>query len=257
MPVDNGSTSTGGLAASAMQLTQISGLLGNISGADATVRRSDWALAVLQSRQFALDFVKQNKLTVKLFAGYYDKKSGNTEIDPEKYNSKSGKWLRKNNLGLEAQPTDDEIAEKFQKVFWVERDDKTNLLQLGVDWINPKESQEWLTKIVSMADEVLRKQSIQETEDNIQFLAKELQKSSLQEQKDAISQIYLIQLRNKMLESSTGPYFFRVLDPPNLPEKKSWPPRLLFTAIGVALGLIIGILLGFSHYYRKTFLVAD
>ena len=43
---------------------------------------------------------------------------------------------------------------------------------------------------------------------------------------------------------------FRVLDPANLPQKPSFPDRLLFAAMGLAAGLVVGV--GLAYVVENT-----
>jgi uncharacterized protein involved in exopolysaccharide biosynthesis len=50
---------------------------------------------------------------------------------------------------------------------------------------------------------------------------------------------------------------FRVMDPPNLPESRTFPKRSIFAAGGFAMGLIFGLLLAAWFEYRDTSLRSE
>jgi uncharacterized protein involved in exopolysaccharide biosynthesis len=47
-------------------------------------------------------------------------------------------------------------------------------------------------------------------------------------------------MKNAMLANVWQEYAFRVIDPAAVPERKSWPKRLVFAVLGVFAGLVIG-----------------
>jgi LPS O-antigen subunit length determinant protein (WzzB/FepE family) len=78
----------------------------------------------------------------------------------------------------------------------------------------------------------------------MRFLEKELQSSSTVEARDAISRLIEAQVKERMLANVTPDYSFRVVDKaiPADRDDPVKPQKALLIAVGVLLGLVVGLL---------------
>ena len=122
-------------------------------------RRAE-SLALLESREFVLRFVKEMGLAMDLFANEYDERRGRWEEDKE--------------------PTDWELVERFRDdVLRISEDPKTGLVTVSILWTDPELAARWVNALVRLADEQLRDADMQELSRSIEFLHRELETTAV------------------------------------------------------------------------------
>jgi uncharacterized protein involved in exopolysaccharide biosynthesis len=118
-------------------------------------------------------------------------------------------------------------------------DGYTGLLELQVNWMTAEGARRVASGLVETADTMLREAAIQDGERRVEELRKEMRAA-------AVSEIgsYLAEETTRAISSlasirARAGYAFRVIDPPLVPFKKSWPPRLLLLILtGMAVAAV-------------------
>jgi len=206
------------------QLGGLASLAGVNLGGD---QSTDTTLAILKSRTFLVDFVKENHLAPILF--------------PNQWNTKTNQWD-----DPESTPGDLAIHQSFGSLLSANQDQKTQLITVAIEWKDPEQAATWVNQIVKHLNDHLRSHDISQSERNIQFLQEQLKTTSLVEIQRALYQMIENQTKTKMLANTREDYAFRVLDPAITPEQRTKPKRTLIVILGSILGVMLGIFLAFA-----------
>lgn len=189
------------------------------------------AIATLKSRNFTYKFIQEENLLSILFAQSWD--------------NNLNKW--KND---EEQPTLWDAYEIFDKIRHLNRDPKTGIVSLAIDWEDPVIASEWVNKLIARINKKLREEAILNSEKRISYLEKELQKTSILEIKDAIYGLIESQAKIKMLASTQEEYAFRVIDRAVIPEQKINSRRTI-VILGFVIGIFLGLISVLLTYYNR------
>jgi len=218
----------GGLSALASQFGGLASLAGIGLGSGT---EKEQAIAVLKSRAFTEEFIKDKNLMAVLFADDWDEKA-------EQWKPK--RWLF---FGSETPPTMADAFEKFdQEVRSVHEDTMTGLITLTVDWSDPGLAAEWANDLIFRLNDYLRQIAIDESKASIEYLNSELESSGMLELRQAIFRLIEQQIEAAMLANTNKEYAFKILDPafPADEDDYVWPLRAVIVAFGFLLGALIG-----------------
>jgi uncharacterized protein involved in exopolysaccharide biosynthesis len=194
----------------------------DVGGADAAVEE---ALAVLQSREFTEKFIRENGLMPQLYASKWD--------------AAGKKWKDTGDV-----PTFARAFKYFDRdVRVVDRDKKTGLILLQIDWRDRAKAAEWANTLVRMLNEEMRQRAIRQSEASIGFLRNELDATNVMEIREAINRLMEGQIRQRMLANVTQEYAFRVVDRALVPDftDKVRPKKAIMMLVGGMLGAMLGI----------------
>lgn len=187
--------------------------------------RQNEAIAVLLSREFTNAFITDENLMPILYSKVWDKdnKSWKANIDP---------------------PTNWDAYKLFNKsIISVNLDKKTKLVTLTIDWIDPVLAAKWANKIVARLNARLRKDAIDESENNLKFLRAQVEKTSIVQIQQSMFGLIETEMKKAMLANVTKEYAFKVIDPAVVPEEKIKPKRRSIVFMSFIIGLIIGLLI--------------
>lgn len=194
-------------------------------------------LAVLRSRAFVWRFIREYKLMPILFEDQWDAENGDWEDDD-----------------VENQPNEWDAYRFFiRKVFSVNKDAKTGLVQVSVDWYDPQLAADWANEIIELLNEHLRTIAIERSRRNLDYLNQELEGIKVSEMRQTLYQLIEQEQRTAMIVNTQKEYAFRVLDPAIAPDRKIRPKRAILTVLaGLLGGLLASGFVIFRHGYRTT-----
>lgn len=194
-------------------------------------------LAVLRSRAFVWRFIREYKLMPILFEDQWDAENGDWEDDD-----------------VENQPNEWDAYRFFiRKVFSVNKDAKTGLVQVSVDWYDPQLAADWANEIIELLNEHLRTIAIERSRRNLDYLNQELEGIKVSEMRQTLYQLIEQEQRTAMIVNTQKEYAFRVLDPAIAPDRKIRPKRALLTVLaGLLGGLLASGFVIFRHGYRTN-----
>lgn len=169
---------------------------------------------------------------------------GNLDLKPQLFPKK---WSKsKSTWKNDKTPTDWSARLALGRRVDVNFDEYTGIVTLAVHWPDPTVAHAVALEFLAVANSMLRNQAIDEGQRRVAELYKESDAAAQAEVSalladeitSAISRLASIRARTD--------YAFRVVNPPIVPEAKSWPPRtLILLAIGAITGLVeIGIVAG-------------
>jgi uncharacterized protein involved in exopolysaccharide biosynthesis len=223
----------GALASLAGELGGIAALAGISLGTDSS---SAEALATLRSRAFTEHFIEKNNLMPVLFADVWDPAKGAWDVDDPA-----------------DVPTLWRASERFDNsIRSVTQDAETGLVTLTVDWKDPELARAWANGLVQEVNAALRGRAIQQSRKSIEYLRKELQGISEVELRAAVFDLMEAEMKNAMVSTVRTEFAFEVIDPAVVPEKRYWPNRWLLAVLGLAAGLLLGVLaVALRQSYRR------
>lgn len=215
------------------RLTSMSSQLGGLASlAGLSLDRGDGkmaeAIATLESRDFTYRFITSENLLRVFFEDQWD--------------TNEDEWRNP-----DAPPTLWDAYELFDNSLRdIHIDKETGLITLAVEWKKPELAAEWANKLVRRVNDELRKEAVAESQERIQYLEKELDKTSIIEVKQAIYKLTEAETERKMIANTQQEYAFRVLDGAVVPEEKAKPNRKLIVLLGIIVGGLLGIIAAFS-----------
>lgn len=214
----------GSLGSALGQLGGLASLAGITVGSGDS--QTEEALAVLRSREFTEDFIRDQRLMPELFSRRWDQKSG--------------QWRG----NVAEAPT---LAQAFklfdESVRTVSQDKKTGLITLRIDWKDPQAAANWANALIARLNAEMRARAIAKSNASMGYLQKELAATSTVETRDAIGRLMEAQITQRMLANVTEDYALRVVDkalPPD-PDDVLRPNKPLLVALGLVCGLMLGV----------------
>jgi len=193
--------------------------------------------AFLQSGQLMNAVIKDLDLSKELF--------------PRSWNSKTKKWDGD-------PPHEGKSRRAFNHRLDVTYDGFTGLLEMEIHWWSAERAQQIATAVVATADQMLRDTAIADGERRVKELRREMQSATVSEIGGFLAEEVTRAISSlASMRARTG-YAFRIIDPPLVPDKKSWPPRLVLLvligmiAAAVELGVVAGMLLRGSTSGRHS-----
>lgn len=188
--------------------------------------RATESIATLGSSGFARTFIEQENLLPVLYG--------------EKWDAAAKKWKSDT-----AAPSLEIAVEYFRKkICKLAEDRKTGLVTLNVDWTDPVVAARWANQLVAKVNERLRDEAIVDSRQRIEFLEKELSKTTVVDTQRAIFGLIEGQLNNAMVANVQREYAFKVIDRAVAPDpkRKIGPKRTFITFGGGFAAMTAGVL---------------
>ena len=183
------------------------------------------ALAVLQSRKFARDFIEQLNLMPVFFA--------------EDWDAEKGRW--RENDPAEAPDIRDGVKFFREDILKVSEERTTGLVTLAIEWTDPDVAAAWAGILVHRLNDRLREGALQEAQTNVAYLQSEMARTTLATLQESIGRLLEIELPKLMLAKGNEEFAFKIVDPAVPPKQRVRPKRALTTIIGTMLGGLLGI----------------
>lgn len=232
IPATNTSDSFGNRALGSL------GGLASLVGADLGGSQGETveALAVLRSRRFTTEFIRDHDLLSRLF--------------PAKWDATTNKW----NVPASEIPTDARAYAYFDgRVRKISEDKKTGLVTLTIDWFDREEAVAWAAELVRRVNEEMRSRTIAESTASLARLEQQAANTTVVAVQSSLAQLIEAELRRKTLASIRQDYVFRVVDPPAMPDKDDpvFPKKSFVILVAVALAsLLIAVVVVLSTLVR-------
>lgn len=222
------SKSGGGLSALAGQFGGLADMAGISLGGGGN---KEATLAYLKSRAFIDGFLNDNALLPILYSKLWDSEKKTWKVDdPAKV------------------PTPWKAYKLFSDtILAVNFDKKTNLVTLTITWKDRNQAVTWANELIKRANENLRQRTIEETQQSLTYLEKELQKTSVVEVQNTIFRVMETQIKTMMMANTQEQYALKIIDPAQSVDEDAFisPKRPMMIALGAIGGLLLGILLVF------------
>jgi uncharacterized protein involved in exopolysaccharide biosynthesis len=214
--------STQGLSSSLGAL----GGLASLAGITVGNTTSSEPIAVLTSREFVGDFIKDQDLLPLFFPGKWD--------------ASAHRWKTS---AVEDQPDVRDGVRYFEKkIVHVVEDRKTSLITLSIDWKDPVKAAEWANVLVARVNENMRLRAAGEAQSNVNYLKHEMATSNLVPLQESIGRLLETELQRLMLASLSKEYAFRIIDHAQVPKWRYRPLPLVVIPGAFVLGLALSVI---------------
>ncbi|MEO0975179.1 MAG: Wzz/FepE/Etk N-terminal domain-containing protein [Pseudomonadota bacterium] len=157
------------------------------------------ALATLESRSFAEEFIEERDLVSTFFADEWDNATG-TWLDPSK-----------------ARDLRDAVDFFHSDVLRVGKQSDTGLVKVSVEWVSPDLAAQWANELVERLNARLRDKALQRARENVDYLTEQLNTTSLLRLQGSISGLLEQELERIMLARGNDEFAFQVNDPAQPP----------------------------------------
>jgi capsular polysaccharide biosynthesis protein len=230
---DRGGLDGGGLGSALGSVGGLAALAG--LGLGSKESQVEETLAVLKSRQFTEAFISRYKLTPELFGKRWDAATGNWKIGAEV-------------------PTLHDAFRQFDSLRKIDRDTKTGLITLKVDFTDRAKAADWCNTLVERLNDEMRRRAIESSAASIGYLEKELASTTVVDTREAISRLMETQIRQRMLANVTQEYALRFVDRAMVADRtdKVAPRKALMMIAGMLIGGAIGCGLALLLNMRET-----
>jgi len=213
------------------------GGLGGFAGINGSASRADYAVAVINSKEFLsylflLDDLKQNVIAIESF----DKNDNTVTFNSEIFNSESKTFLGEYSSEDFALNKFFEILAKDLKIT---KDNKTQFISISYTHKSPLFSKFFLDTLLKELNEIIRKKELERSTNSINYLINISSQTLNNEMRTAISQLIETELKKQMLANISKNYLLDPIDIPFKPIKKSEPTRSI---ISILFGLFGGLL---------------
>lgn len=219
---------------------QLGGLaaLAGVSFGSKTGDKTVTALEILKSKQFLKKFIEDNHLMLPIMAAKgWDDLNDKLIIDPQIYDEKNNKWLIKH--GEQQRPSIIETITKFNEKLIIFQDKNTGVIKISIEFYSPVLAKQWLDMLVESINSELRQRDLIETENSINYLLEQIDKTNKSSIKQMMNSLVEEQSKKLMLANVREEYVFKTIDSAMIPDKASGPKRTLIILVLLLLGFVI------------------
>lgn len=230
LPVTGGENGSafggGGLSELASQYSGLASLAG-ISLPESQMK--DEAMAVLQSQLLTRRYIQENNLLPILYAS--------------KWNAATRRWKVQNSKEVPTLWTANRYFKS--KIRSVVDDKKTGMIEMTIEWKDPKLAAEWANGLVALTNSYLRDKAIHEAERNIAYLNDMVSKTNVVQEQEVIYSLMEQQIEKEMVAKDREEFALKVIDPAFAPEKPSLGGPVVLGLLGFTLGVFLGVIVVF------------
>ncbi len=183
------------------------------------------ALAVLQSRDFTMRFIRDEKLMPVLFA--------------DEWNEEDKSWRAKASGDTPTLWMGYEFFDRAVRFVYVDK--VTGLVTLSTEWTDPALASKWANALVRRVNAHLQTRAVEESERSLGFLREELERTRVAEVREVVYRLIESQMQRAMIANVRDESGFRVLDPAVTPEQRVRPRRKLVVVVSLVLGSLAAL----------------
>ncbi|GGI67358.1 Wzz/FepE/Etk N-terminal domain-containing protein [Shewanella gelidii] len=242
----------GGLAALAGQFGGLASMAGiNLGGGGSD--KTQLAIEVMKSRQFASDFIQRHDLLSDLMAAEKWHIGDNSiTYDDDMYEASTGKWIRDVNAPFKPEPSMQEAFKEFKKVVSVNSSKDTGMVTVAVEHLAPAVAKQWVEWLVLDINTVMKERDVAEAKRSTAFLRSQIQQTNVADIRSILYKLVEEQAKTIMFAEVRDEYVFKTIDPAIVPEEKAKPKRALICALGTVLGGMLAVMFVLiRHFIRK------
>lgn len=208
----------------------------------------------IKSKDFFNELVKNNgKLLPNLMAiDNYDVATQKLSYNKNLYDSQKNIWVREpKNQMIGVEPSYLEGYDFYKKALTIYPKSKSDLIYVSIEHVSPIFAHNFLSNILSTADELFRDEEFKESSMAINYARDEYNKYNYKTIKDSIGNIIDSQLKIQMSTQINSEYKFKTIDSPYYPERKSKPNRTVIVFLGFFIGLLLSSAFTISFSFLK------
>jgi len=236
-------TETAGKGGALSKLAGKFGGLASLAGINLGNNGDKNALAIetIKSRDFLIQFIKDNNLLVPLVAAEkWDRGTNSLIIDNTLYDEVDRKWIREVSPPKQTIPSSLEARELLLERLTINKDDETGYVTISIEFYSPYLAKKWLDSLVKTINDTIRRQDILEASTTISYLQRQVSETTISEMKSVFFELIENQTQTLMLANVREEYVFKTIDPAFVPEEKSNPKRPFIVILAAFFGGILG-----------------
>ncbi|WP_394230912.1 Wzz/FepE/Etk N-terminal domain-containing protein [Shewanella colwelliana] len=243
----------GGLSVLACQFGGLACMAGINLGGGGGVDKTQMAIEVMKSRQFASDFIQKHQLLPDLMAAEKWNMAENAVIyDADLYDVSANKWVREVKAPFKPEPSMQEAFKTFSKLVSVNASKETGMVTISVEHLSPFVAQEWVNWLVEDINKVMKECDAAEAIRSSDFLNKQIAQTNVAAIRSILYKLVEEQAKTIMFAEVRDEYVFKTIDPALVPEEKAKPKRALIRVLGTMLGGMLAVMLVLiRHFVRK------
>jgi uncharacterized protein involved in exopolysaccharide biosynthesis len=204
-------------------LSQFSGLA-SLAGVNLPSGGSLEPLAVLKSSSLTAQFIEKNSLLPLLF--------------PDDWDSGRKEWRVAAN---EAPDLRDAVELFDTKILTVNDDKKSGTVTIQVSWSDPALAAAWANGLISLANDRMRRQALDEAERNVAYIQKEIVATTVPSLQQSLGRVLEGEMQKLMLARGNTQFSFKVVDRAIPPKRPFHPKRILILLGSIVIGVIFGV----------------
>ena len=208
----------------------------------------------------ALNLVKSKRLleSLMLYESFlpdllavksWDMKTNIIKYDRSLYDKENTQWVRKVSLPFKKIPSSQEALMEFSQLVSISQDQKTQLVTLNVNHPSPVVAKQWSLWIVKEINTMLAEMEINQSQASIEYLNNQIKITSYSELRSMFYKLIQESTQSMMLAQVNPEYVLTTIDPPVIPEFKSYPIRSMFLILGALMGVMLASLVVFVRKY--------
>ena len=242
----------GGLAALAGQFGGLASMAGINLGSAGGVDKTQMAIEVMKSRQFASEFIQKHQILADLMAAEkWDMQNNTLSYDNESYDSANKQWVREVKPPFKPEPSMQEAYKVFSKIVAVNAAKDTGMVTVSVEHLSPAIAQQWVNWLVQDINTVMKERDVAEAIKSTEFLESKIQQTNVADIRSILYKLVEEQAKTIMFAEVRDEYVFKTIDPALIPEEKAKPKRALICVLGTMLGGMLGVMFVLIRYFVK------
>lgn len=185
------------------------------------------ALALLRSKKFAEEFIREKGLLPVLF--------------PDHWDSENRRW--REDVSPDGPPDIRDGVKYFvENVRFISEDSQTGLVTIAIEWTDPVTAAEWANELVLQINESVRQRDTAVAQRKLDYLNEQLARANLLELRQAISRVIEDQIGAVTLALAQPEYAFSVIDPAVVPKDRVRPKRTIIVILAAVVGGVMASL---------------
>lgn len=246
-------SSGGGLSGLMKQYGGLASLAGVTMPGGEEGSRTQLGIELIKSRAFIGEFVERHNILPELMAvKSWDLASGDVVFDPRVYDESAQTWLRDVTPPKLPQPSAQEAHKAFAEILGVFEDKQTGYVSVSIQHQSPVIAAQWVSWLVEDVNAAVRMQDIEEATKSIEYLKRQIAKTSLADLQAVFFELIQSQTETVMLAEVRPEYVFKTIDPAVAPEERSEPGRALICVLGTLLGVMLSIVIVLIRNYARS-----
>ncbi|MFV7774763.1 Wzz/FepE/Etk N-terminal domain-containing protein [Shewanella algae] len=243
----------GGLAGLASQFGGLASMAGINLGGNGGTDKTQLAIEVLKSRQFIGDFIEKHQILPELMAvDKWSMADNNLSFDPNIYIKESKTWVRDINPPFQPKPSLQEAYKEFLKIFNVNKDKETGMINISVEHKSPFIAKQWIDWLIADINLAMKERDVYEATRSTEFLNKQIELTNVADIRVILYKLVEEQAKTIMFAEVRDEYVFKTIDPAFVPEEKAKPKRALICILGTMLGGMFAVMIVIArHFFRK------
>jgi uncharacterized protein involved in exopolysaccharide biosynthesis len=144
-------------------------------------------------------------------------------------------------------------VKRFQEsVLDIREDQRQGTTAVSMEWTDAATAARWANEFVALANELIRKRAIDESERNIAYLNAQSAQTNVIEIRNVMYNLIEGETKKLMIANGRAEYAFKIVDPGVAPEIRAKPRRTMIVSIGLVVGLLLGTILAVSRNSWRT-----